>query len=423
NEQFLLLLKESLPAITLEVLIEASTLFAHDSDALLLMIESPEADDLLIKDIIKKTIFSPSMLQKILANELLNKKNSLLQLMVQQAFKALELNLFQKKQWDECLILAIEHSLTLEHTPAEIKAVLKQNANLISPQLGLAVLRVYGEQMQPYLNLETVIDSAKPVDLAMLNKLKDLSATELIHLAKKQFDSHQINNLLNRSDMTPNIANILFKNQAYDGQLHNWNWLTEKQILSVINKIAEFNDVRAALMHPLISKEGRAQWLNEREIKQKQQQVKPSTPAHIKLEFTLEALKTKAFSHLIKSLSDNNYVDAAKTAFTLFKQLDTEKNDYFNNKNCNVDQFAARCALHIDKATPILEMHRGYKQLLLDILNVVLNCLTLGINKCVTGHWRFFTANTDSINIVNKITRRIAERDGKNGEEDTNLPH
>ena len=59
----------------------------------------------------------------------------------------------------------------------------------------------------------------------------------------------------------------------------------------------------------------------------------------------------------------------------------------------------------MEAAKPILQEHRGYgyKQILLDIINILLSPLAWAI----TGQWRLFHADTASMQAVNKITEDL----------------
>ena len=63
----------------------------------------------------------------------------------------------------------------------------------------------------------------------------------------------------------------------------------------------------------------------------------------------------------------------------------------------------------------MLEVHREYKQVLVDILNVLLTAVTAGVKFFTTGDWRFFKTNTDSMNIVNDINKNIADLSNDKG--------
>ena len=61
----------------------------------------------------------------------------------------------------------------------------------------------------------------------------------------------------------------------------------------------------------------------------------------------------------------------------------------------------------ITNADEIITNHRGYKQLLFDIFNVLLTIVTFGLKSTLTSDWRFFTCNTATKNIVDEINENI----------------
>ena len=67
-----------------------------------------------------------------------------------------------------------------------------------------------------------------------------------------------------------------------------------------------------------------------------------------------------------------------------------------------------KCKKAIEQAMPILNEHRGYKQVLVDIINIILAALTL--KPLWSNNWRFFVVNTDTGNTLEPISEFI---DGK----------
>lgn len=68
----------------------------------------------------------------------------------------------------------------------------------------------------------------------------------------------------------------------------------------------------------------------------------------------------------------------------------------------NLKTYQQRCQQAINDAEPVLGTHRGYKQALLDILNVILAYITFNPPK-KGEKWRFFEADTDSIKQVKSL--------------------
>ncbi len=117
----------------------------------------------------------------------------------------------------------------------------------------------------------------------------------------------------------------------------------------------------------------------------------------------LEDLKIKAYEHAIKAIKQPKYTAAANTAFTLYQELQLKATRYISAPQ-NYSNFRQECELEIQKAKTVLETHRGYKQILLDILNVVFAVVGWLNNR----DWRFFKANTASMIIVEDIRKNLS---------------
>jgi hypothetical protein len=100
---------------------------------------------------------------------------------------------------------------------------------------------------------------------------------------------------------------------------------------------------------------------------------------------------------------------AANTASDLHSKLKSHADHYFLYGD-NYDTFKNNCNLAITQARPILEQHRGWKQVLgnfgLCVLGVgILYVGACGINKLITGRFLFF--QTDSGNKVDNLHKAI----------------
>jgi hypothetical protein len=102
---------------------------------------------------------------------------------------------------------------------------------------------------------------------------------------------------------------------------------------------------------------------------------------------------------------------AQHKANTLYSNLKMEGDIYFNNPNPKAhNKFQTECKRHIGEARPILEKHRGWGQVFINIL-IAVACalifypLALGINKAVTGNYLFF--KTDSADKLDEIEKTV----------------
>lgn len=118
----------------------------------------------------------------------------------------------------------------------------------------------------------------------------------------------------------------------------------------------------------------------------------------------INALKVKAYTHAIKALRNEAYKEVAQAAVTLHHALseETEK-----NRLSHPDVFKKNCEKAFSDAKPVLGTHRGYKQILTDILNVILAVITLKWTQFGSGKWRFFEPKTNSLQLAEDIEKTI----------------
>jgi len=144
----------------------------------------------------------------------------------------------------------------------------------------------------------------------------------------------------------------------------------------------------------------------------REQQSGASSDVPEKLREVLNRLKIKADSHAKNAIVNKNYTEVAKTATALYSTLDKAVSRHFSQARGPEENktFVNSCHHAILQAEPVLKKHRGYKQIFLDLLNV-LSCFFFLIppaySFCKTGQWRFFRADTESIKITKSIDRAI----------------
>jgi hypothetical protein len=113
------------------------------------------------------------------------------------------------------------------------------------------------------------------------------------------------------------------------------------------------------------------------------------------------------------SAKAESLIKAYDVAQTLLEDLVKAKSTYDVNPNQEAfKKFKTQCDTSIEKSRPELEQHRGWKQLLGNILLAVLGfgvvyLAAAAINKAVTGNFLFF--NTKSSKIVNDIKSNLDE--------------
>ncbi len=289
------------------------------------------------------------------------------------------------------------------HVKQEMMTIIKNNQ--LEVTLGQILLKTGDEADIEWIPISDMIAEADETELPLLinSKIK-FSDNDLLVLAQKVHLKEQIDAMLDRPGMTSAIADVLLNNPNFTGKIGSWDWLNEQQILLVLDKTKDFDSLFLAFNHANLTKTTRNAWVNQQEIKQKDEKERAdaSNNAELKMRAALGALKIKALKHALYSSHHDEYKEAAKAAFYLYVEMEDEITKYFAN-HINKDQFLAGCTAAINRAKPVLEKHRGYKQVVLDILNVIMLCLTLTFHNIGTGRWRFFVAKTDSIQVVDQL--------------------
>ncbi len=230
---------------------------------------------------------------------------------------------------------------------------------------------------------------------------------ELLSQAK---DSTQIARLLNHPEMTSSIADALSTNPHYNYRISNWGWLTEKQLLVVLEKTDDFDSLQCALNHKNLSKSERDKWLDALEVQYKNQDKNVIKQPQQQILYQLGLLRILACKHAMHGIKNPAYTDVARTAFNLYQTLHKESVTCFSQKNPDIARYQQNCNKAIDAAAPVLNTHRGFKQALLDILNVILAYITFSPPKEGTK-WRFFQAKTASMEQVDDIENTIRKLD------------
>ncbi|RUR09805.1 hypothetical protein [Legionella sp. km772] len=116
----------------------------------------------------------------------------------------------------------------------------------------------------------------------------------------------------------------------------------------------------------------------------------------------LEAKKTKS----------EDYRLAALKARALYEVLDKAKTDFLTKQGSNIDKLATfkeETNLAITDALSVLENHRGWKQLLLDVANFVVMLGTGFTSYLITQRFRLFTTPTDSAEKVLDLQQNIQQ--------------
>lgn len=130
------------------------------------------------------------------------------------------------------------------------------------------------------------------------------------------------------------------------------------------------------------------------------------TPPALKEQFLIQL---KSISRKADFLEQDGHKQAANCAHRLYETIHAHY-DHWINKEITNQTFQTQCSQAIDTARPELEKHRGWKQLL---GNLMLAIVGLGvfyvaaglINKAVTGHFLFF--KTDSQQKIDQLEHTL----------------
>jgi hypothetical protein len=134
--------------------------------------------------------------------------------------------------------------------------------------------------------------------------------------------------------------------------------------------------------------------------------------AYQQIEKALKILRLKTKELTLKGKKQANYLKAGIAATELLNSLEGLTEDYFLTKKIQPNRFILQAIKAMDKAKPVLEKHRGWKQIMgnigLAIVGVGVGYLVAGLlNKAITGNFLFF--KTDSALKLEKIKKDFRE--------------
>jgi hypothetical protein len=408
DNELLLVLKHP-TAVTQDVLEQVIKNESISSEVLLALLSHEKTSYGLIHQAISHAAFTPASGEYIILQK--NISSDLLTVLALKAFERLEKEI--NSGWEEYLNQVFKRAKEMDSSPAII-AIIKQKREQISAKFGLEMFNQLGQDVLKHLPLLDMIQIADGEELGKLIKLETMKFPDeliiddvIMGMAQRAQSTVHIDELLVRSEITSEIADILFKKAEYSGKIGNWNWLTEKQLLSTFKNTRDYDSLHRALTHPNLSPTVSQNWLDgiSAQHKENKRLALTSKDPQEKLNLALDELKIKSYTHAIKAIRDKKYEEVAKTAFGLYQTLNLEFENYKRNPAEYAIQFKNNSQKAIDQAKPILQVHRGYKQIFLDIINII--CSFAALFK--KGSWRFFEAKTASLQVANKISENIDE--------------
>ena len=116
--------------------------------------------------------------------------------------------------------------------------------------------------------------------------------------------------------------------------------------------------------------------------------------------------------------SDPKLQEAHKAASKLYSDLEKQGKDFFKGKPSREDYelFKSNCEEHIKDARKVLDQHRGWKKIVLNIFAMIVTAgigyaIAAGINIAIKGRFTFFS--TDSSEKLSELEEHIENKANK----------
>ncbi|HIG0327451.1 TPA: Dot/Icm T4SS effector CegC2 [Legionella pneumophila] len=125
--------------------------------------------------------------------------------------------------------------------------------------------------------------------------------------------------------------------------------------------------------------------------------------AEIKFSEHLKTIESMVKTMEAKAVGDENYKGAAPIARSFYNDLLRAEECFKNSqlpRNVKCRDFHQACVAAINATLPVLEVHRGWKQVLADLASALVTLCTLGGANLYAGRWRLFPVPTESETIV-----------------------
>lgn len=165
--------------------------------------------------------------------------------------------------------------------------------------------------------------------------------------------------------------------------------------------VEDFNSVRKLREAELFFSKSKT--LNGLVYSSYRNQINSSFLTYVDIEIQLDDLL-----HKVDDLAYRGFYSASTLTQEVVSDLKKLNLFYFEEKKMSCRDYKSEALTVIDSARPTLEQHRGYKELL---GNLILLILTLGTafiaNKVVNGHFLFFR-ETETSKQLDKLGRTVA---------------
>lgn len=436
----------------------------YKAPILLAVAKHPQANAQTIKQILNHIQCTPQLMLQILET-----KGPMLGLDTYKAIakKAYSYTVFtnpHREEWENCLLHCLKSIYTFKSKRnlgsfQESSQCLVFIYSLVNsfdlpeyPKFALKLLQLLKHNISYKLPFGSMITNANPEELKILvdyqftgpllnNHLKQLyercTSPELIDLfiqrpdlnaaqslkllSKTNLSEAQLQTLITNNhhetvlktafihpNATETVKKSIYTHPYFSNKIFNIqkSRVSPKHLHYILSHCQEFTAFTSALHHPQLSTQEREQWFHEallQQTKLENKATKTQKPQD-KLLASLEKLKIKTFTHALKAKTEPRYTDCTKAAFELQRKLSAHAELIMMKRAPIIREMLNT----INEASPTLATHRGYKQIILDILNLILTTLSFGLTS-KNGDWRLFKAKTDSLVLIEEVKNCIEQ--------------
>ncbi|WP_040534262.1 DUF3638 domain-containing protein, partial [Legionella drancourtii] len=238
-------------------ILEQSIARAQTPETLLAFIAQDPLSSKMLLEAISNKVFSVAVAEKILEKS--NNNSQVLDALLRSVLQQLAEDDSEKVSWETCFISMADYCARNDLIHVFRKTLLDIQ---LSKVIQFKLLTTLGNEIIEGLPFTDMVRESTDSQFEELSGLAMVySAAHMNELVSRAQNSEQIMRLLARPEMTSSLANDLFAKSEYNHQLGDWGWLTEQQLLLVLQKTRDFDSLQRALTHPNLSKTARDNWL------------------------------------------------------------------------------------------------------------------------------------------------------------------
>ena len=387
----------------------------YNESLFLIIAKHPKANPQVIESLLNHPQCRPQLIQKIMNIKGSNIEYETLKTIVRKVYNYTVYfsSKGDREEWEHCCLKGFKALNHFANTKADVSS--NDNSSFISslissfdlilhPQFAIKILKIFKQGVSLKLPFESMINDASFEELKILIDYKytgPLSDPILEQLYKKLSTPELFDLFTKRPDLSPRLSLKLVSNMD----------ISEEQLQTVIANSPQEKVLEAAFLHPKTSAEGKKN-ISEALARSKilsspyvapVQENQTMQQQYLKTKFlsAVEQLKLKAEAHAMKTKTNPLFEENAKKTAALHKKILANQEQIFKGNTAVINSLM----LAIKDASPTLATHRGYKEVIYDVLNLLLNIVTFGLKSRTTGDWRFFKPKTDSLLLVEEIKK------------------